>query len=272
MSAVLDQSRGAARLTMMFQKLRARGELAFMPYQTAGYPSLSASMENLATLEKLGADILELGTPFSDPMADGPTIQFSSQAALATGVTLRQTLTALRQQSFAAPLVLMSYLNPLWTLAGRATSGLDSLFSTLAEARIAGVIIPDLPLDEADDWLSAARRHGVAIIFLLAPTSTDERIAAVAERSDAFIYAVSLTGVTGARAGLSASLPAFLERIRRVSEKPIVVGFGIGAPAQIRDLHGKADGVVVASRIIDALRKGEDWVSLARELKGATRS
>lgn len=272
MSALVDRRTGAAQLAAAFERLRPRRELAFMPYQTAGYPSLAASLDNLATLEQLGADILELGAPFSDPMADGPTIQFSSQSALATGVSLRQTLTALTQRAFTSPLVLMSYLNPLWALAGRATTGLDALFARCAESRIAGVIIPDLPLDEADEWLNAARRYGLALIFLLAPTSSEARIAAVAERSDAFIYAVSLTGVTGARGALSAALPAFLERIRRISDKPVVVGFGIAAAEQIRELRGRADGVVVASRIIEAMRRNEAWAPLARELKDATRS
>jgi tryptophan synthase alpha chain len=248
-----------------FETLRARRELAFMPYQTAGYPTLADSLRNLQRLAECGADLLELGIPFSDPIADGPTIQYSSQVALENGVRLRGVLAALRDVRLPCPLVLMSYLNPLMAYDRAA------LFEDMRAAGARGLIVPDLAIEEAPEWIAPAREHGIDMIFLLAPTSTDERIKQVAELSDGFIYAVSVTGTTGARRALSAKLPAFLKRVRAVTDKPIVVGFGIGEPEHVRALHGLADGVVVASRLIEAIRQGEDWAALATILKAATR-
>jgi tryptophan synthase alpha chain len=249
-----------------FETLRARGEMAFMPYQTAGFPTLEQSLQNLGLLAGVGADLLEIGIPYSDPIADGPTIQYASQVALQGGVRLRTALAALRETALPCPLVLMSYINPLLAY------GLPRLFADLRAAHITGLIVPDLPLEEAEEWLTLGRQHDVSLVFLLAPTSTDARIGKVAEHTDSFIYAVALTGTTGARPELSATLPAFLGRIRAVTDKPIVVGFGIAAPEHVRALQGLADGVVVASRLIDAIRRNEEWAGLARSLKQATRS
>ena len=158
-----------------------------------------------------------------------------------------------------------SYLNPLMAY------GRERLFADMQAARLSGLIVPDLALEEADEWLTAARRHEIAIVFLLAPTSTDERIRRTAELTDGFIYAVSLTGTTGARSALHAGVPEFLKRIKAVTDQPIVVGFGISAPEHVRALRGQADGVVVASRIIDAIRRGDEWIGLVESLKAATR-
>jgi tryptophan synthase alpha chain len=248
-----------------FDKLRSRNELAFMPYQTAGFPTLEESLRNLRILAEHGADLLEVGIPFSDPIADGPTIQYSSQVALDNGVRLKGILAALRRLELPCPLVMMSYLNPLMAY------GREELFADMQAARIAGLIVPDLALEEADGWLASAWEHGVSIAFLLAPTSPDDDIRRTAEFTTGFIYAVSLTGTTGVRKALHAGLPSFLKRIRAVTDKPIVVGFGISVPEHIRVLRGQADGVVVASRIIDAIRRGEEWTGLVESLKAATR-
>ncbi len=253
-------------LREVFEPLRSRDELAFVPYQTAGFPTLADSLANLRTLADCGADMLEVGVPFSDPMADGPTIQASSQVALEQGVRLADVLAGMRGLDVRCPRVMMSYLNPLMRY------GREKLLADMQAAGVCGLIVPDLPLEEADAWLVAARARGISLVFLVAPTSTDERIARVAELTDGFIYAVSLTGTTGARRHLPPGLPAFLERIRAITDQPVVVGFGIGAPEHVRALRGKADGVVVASRIIDAIRGGEDWVELAKDLKAATRA
>ncbi|MFQ5806666.1 MAG: tryptophan synthase subunit alpha [Phycisphaerae bacterium] len=248
-----------------FDKLRSRDELAFMPYQTAGFPTLEESLKNLRILAEHGADLLEVGVPFSDPIADGPTIQYSSQAALRNGVQLKDILAALKELEVACPLVMMSYLNPLLAY------GRQRLFADMQAADISGLVVPDLPLEEADEWLPPAREHDVSIVFLLAPTSSDARIRRTAELTSSFMYAVSLTGTTGAREALYAGLPDFLNRIRAVTDKPVFVGFGISAPEHVRALRGRADGVVVASRIIDAIRRGQQWTGLVESLKAATR-
>jgi tryptophan synthase alpha chain len=257
-----------------FDTLRRRDELAFIPYQTAGFPTLEESLKNLRILAEHGADLLEVGIPFSDPIADGPTIQYASHVALENGVRLKDILTALKRLALPCPLIMMSYLNPL------LAHGRERLFADMQAAGISGLIVPDLALEEADEWLAAARQCDVSIVFLLAPTSTDERIRRVAELTTGFIYAVSLTGTTGARKELYAGLPTFLNRVRGETEDdggagrciPLVVGFGISAPEHIRALRGQADGVVVASRIIDAIRRGEEWTGLVESLKAATRS
>lgn len=259
-----ERARVGMTLCETFDKLRSRDRLAFMPYQTAGFPTLDESLQNLRTLAECGADLLEIGIPFSDPIADGPTIQYSSQVALQSGVRLKTILAALKQSELPCPLVMMSYLNPLMAYGRR------QLFVDMQAANIHGLIVPDLALEEADEWLGAARQRGVSMVFLLAPTSTDQRIARTAELTSSFIYAVSLTGTTGARAALYAGLPDFLNRIRAITDKPVVVGFGISAPEHIRALRGLADGVVVASRIIDAIRHGEEWTELVESLKAAT--
>ena len=253
-------------IAQTFAQLRERDELAFIPYQTAGFPSLPESLQNLSRLAENGADLLELGIPFCDPIADGPTIQYASQVALEGGVSLADILDALESTDLPCPLILMSYLNPLLAY------GRGRLFPAMKAAGASGLIIPDLPAEEADEWLAAARKSDISLVFLLAPTSTADRIRQVAELTDGFIYAVSLTGTTGARAELTPGLGGFLRRIKDVTNKPIAVGFGISTPEQVRALRGQAQGVVVASRIIEAIRHGEDWTKLVRELKDATRS
>lgn len=252
-------------LAETFARLRERDELAFIPYQTAGYPTLDESLANARALAGAGADIIELGVPFSDPMADGPTIQYASQVALAGGVTLTKVLERLAADALPVPVVLMSYLNVL--LAYQR----DALFGKLRDAGVCGLIVPDLPIEEADDWIAAGREHGIDIVFLLAPNSTERRIAQVAERARGFIYAVARLGTTGARQKLDDELPDMLARIRAATDLPIVAGFGLSSPAHVRALRGRVDGVIVASRLIDAMRHGEDWKQLAADLKAATR-
>lgn len=266
MSAPAPTGRSAPSLTELFAGLRSREEMAFIPYQAAGYPTLDESLANARALAELGADAVEFGVPFSDPIADGPTIQYASQVALAGGVTLPVVLDRLAAAPLPAPVVLMSYLNPLLACAR------ESLLARMRAAGVRGLIVPDLPIEEADPWLGPARAQGIELIFLVAPTSTDERIRAIAQRARGFIYAVGLVGTTGARERLYEGLPRLLERVRAVTDIPVVVGFGISSPQHVRSLRGRADGVIVASRLIDAIRSGDDWRGLAAELKGATRA
>jgi tryptophan synthase alpha chain len=249
-----------------FARLRERHEMALMPYVMAGYPNLPRSLDIMREVTENGADLLEIGVPFSDPVADGVTIQAASQVALDGGFRLKELLTALTQQSLPCPAVLMSYLNPLHAF------GRDPLMDALVDSKIAGLIVPDLPLEEADDWLVAARERRLALVFLVAPTSSDERIRRIAAQSDGFIYAVSVAGTTGVRDRADTGLTGYLTRIRRITDKPIAVGFGISNPEQVRALRGMADGAIVGSRLGQAIERGEDLLSLVQSLKIATRS
>lgn len=250
----------------VFERARERGETALLCFLTAGFPSLADSMRHIATAAASGADLIEVGIPFSDPIADGPTIQHASHAALQGGVTLRKTIAALRELRLETPLLIMSYLNPLLT-HGRATALAD-----LNDAKVAGLIIPDLPVEESDEWRAESRQSGLSLIQLAAPTSTDERLAMIGERSDGFVYAVSVAGITGSRRSLPEGIGAFLDRVRQISGKPVAVGFGISTAEHVRSLRGKADGVIVGSRLIECVRQNGDLGAVVRELKNATRS
>jgi len=253
-------------IARVFENLRRRGELALVPYLTAGFPSERVFLEDLRRVADSGADLIEIGVPFSDPIADGPTIQFASHRALQAGFRLEDLFDVLRDVELRPPLVFMSYLNPLIAF------GRERLLAAMRQSRVAGLIVPDLPAEEADDWLAAARAHGIVLAFLAAPTSGEARLQQIAARTDGFVYAVSLTGTTGMRATLADGLPEFLGRIRRHTQRPVVVGFGISQPQHVRALRGLADGAVVGSRIIEAIRAGEDLAVLVRALKQATRS
>jgi tryptophan synthase alpha chain len=216
-------------------------------------------------LSEYGADIIEVGVPFSDPVADGRTIQYSSLSALKTGIALNDILKRLKNVRIDKPLVLMSYLNPL--LAYKK----ERLFKAMKDSGISGIIIPDLPVEESDDLLSLADAYDVDLVFLVAPTSTGERIRLIAEKSSSFIYCVSVTGTTGMRNAVPQGLVKFIKRVRLVTDKPIAVGFGISTPEQILALKKEVDGVIVGSRIIEAIRKQEDLKKIIGRLKEATR-
>lgn len=247
-----------------FNSLAARRETALIPYVTAGFPTLDESLENLQTIAGAGADLMEIGIPFSDPVADGPTIQHAAHTALEQGVRLTDILSALESVRLSLPLIAMSYLNPLLAYG-------PNLIADLGKAGISGLIVPDLPVEEADGWLDACRSGGIDLIFLAAPTSTPQRLRAIAEKSDAFIYYVSVTGTTGARSTLPPGLIDALASLKKITDKPVAAGFGISTPDQVRALHGRADGVVVGSRVIEAIRRGEDLEKLIRDLKNATK-
>ncbi|NOS99688.1 MAG: tryptophan synthase subunit alpha [Phycisphaerales bacterium] len=253
-------------LESVFQTLRPCDEAALIAYMTAGFPTLDASIDNMRRLAENGADILEIGIPFSDPIADGPTIQFASKNALDHGFRLSDLLDALRAARFDRPVVAMSYLNPLlaWDR--------DRLFHRMRDVGIVGLIVPDLPITEADGWIDAARASDIHIIHLVAPTSTPDRIRRIADKSTAFVYYVSVTGTTGGRDRLPDGLTAALDALRASSPVPVAVGFGISRPEQIRQLHGHADAVVVGSRFIEAVRDHEPLDELVSSLKQATRS
>jgi len=250
-------------LRAVFEQTGRRGDLALIPYWMAGYPTLDESLRIMRLLARGGADLIEIGIPFSDPVADGATIQMAAHAALERGFRLPDLLAALRAEPLGCPAAIMSYLNPL------ESHGRERLLDEMTGAGIAGLIIPDLPPEEAGEWLAASGPQGVSLVFLVAPTTTDERLCRISEACDGFIYAVSLTGTTGARRALSDELPAYLARIREMTSQPVAVGFGISEPAHVRSLRGRAAGVVIGSRLIDAVNQGEDLSKVMHAFKEA---
>ena len=251
----------------MFRGLRVARRKALIAFVTAGYPSPAATPRLVRALESAGADLVELGVPFSDPLADGATIQHTSHQALAKGMTLHRVLDAVRtarRQGVRLPLVLMTYLNPVESF-GRATFA-----RAAAAAGVDGVIVPDLPAEEAAPLLRALRSAGLALIMLVAPTSGSRRARAAARLSDGFVYLVSVTGVTGARRRLSSDVAAFARSVRRVTSKPLAVGFGLARPEQIRALRASADGFIVGSAILERIRANPGhWEKPLRRFVGA---
>lgn len=267
MSETTRTQTGLDALDALFARTRAQGRAAFLPYYPIGYPTIEASLDTIQAMAGAGVDGFEIGMPFSDPLADGPTIQAATQVALGNGVTVRRCLEAvaeLRARGVAQPLLLMGYLNPLLAY------GPDAFARDARAAGADGLIIPDLPPEEADLFAPGCAREGLALIFFLAPTSTDARIRLVAGRARGFLYVVSVTGVTGARATLPPDLGDFLARIRAQTDCPRVVGFGISGPEQARAMSGLAEGFIVGSALVRAGAGGVDAVrDLAAQIRGA---
>ena len=234
------------RLDAVFAR---RGRKALIAYVTAGYPSMAATLEVVPLLAAHGCDIVELGVPFSDPLADGATIQSASQQALKQGVDVRACLDMVRdlRARVSAPLVLMGYYNPVLSF------GEEAFCDACHQSGVDGLIIPDLPPEEAGGLEKCARPAGLSIIYLLAPNSSQERIRLVAERSRGFIYLVSVAGTTGARRKLPADLESFVSRVRQETSKPLCVGFGVSTAEEARRVAKVADGVIVGSRLIQLL-------------------
>ncbi|MCZ7545292.1 MAG: tryptophan synthase subunit alpha [Anaerolineae bacterium] len=231
------------------------GRTALMPYFTLGYPDPETSLDVIEAVAHAGADLIELGVPFSDPLADGPTIQRSTQVALEQGVNVARCLALtgeLRARGVAQPLLLMGYYNPILAY------GVERFVEEATQAGADGFIVPDLPPEEADALDAACTAQGSALVYLLAPTSTPARIALVAGRTRGFLYLVSLAGVTGARGQLPPDLAAFVARARAAAHTPLAVGFGISTPAQARAVGALADGVIVGSALVDAVTGADD--------------
>jgi len=229
------------------------GHKALVGYVTAGYPSIEDTLKVVPLLASSGCDIVELGIPFSDPLADGATIQRASFCALKNGVTPKLCLDVAKEisQKVDIPLVFMTYFNPIFSY------GLEKFCSDCARAGVDGLVIPDLPPDEGSELEATTQRHSLDLIYLLAPTSAEERIRLVADRARGFIYLISVTGVTGTRDNLPPELGAFVSRVRSVAKQPLCVGFGISTPEQARQVSRIADGVIVGSRIIQLMETGD---------------
>ena len=237
------------RIDRCFVKLKEDGDKALVCFLTSGDPDFATTAKLVQEIVRCGADIVELGVPFSDPLADGPSIQASSFRALQAGATVRGVLENVRaiRATCDAPIVLMTYFNPLQKY------GLERFATDAADAGADGVILTDLPPEEAADWKAAANKADLASIFLLAPTSTKERIALAAKMGSGFIYCVSRTGVTGARSEMPTELRALVESIKAASDLPVVVGFGVSKPEHVSFVTQFADGAVVGSALVNVI-------------------
>ncbi len=260
-----------SRIQEKFNQLKKNSQRAFIPYITLGDPSLDATCEIVDELDQAGAAVIELGVPFSDPLADGPVIQRATERALSKSFTLKAGLRAVQEmrRHTEVPFLLFSYYNPLFAY------GLDKLAHDAAACGVDGVLITDLSVEEAAGPVQIMSRSNLDCVFLAAPTSTDERIQKIARYSSGFIYAVSRTGVTGAQRSISEEVGPLLERIRRHSDMPVAVGFGISKPAQLEEIWRQAEGAVVGSAIVGCIeenlanpRLAERVGQFARWLKG----
>jgi tryptophan synthase alpha chain len=271
--SLTDATPGAARVRLAFDAARADGRAALVPYVVAGYPDAERSYAAALTAIDAGADLLEVGLPYSDPLADGATLQRASAAALRQGATLDRSVALLDRISAArphVPLVPMGYANQL---IGGGDGG--SLARRLAAAGAAATIVADLTPDEGGPFEAAAAAAGIGVVYLVAPTTPGTRIAHIASRTGGFLYCVSLVGVTGARASLPSSVGRLIRRVSAVAPVPVAVGFGVSRAAQVRALmRAGADGIIVASALVDSLGPdGRDLTALSdlvRQLRAAT--
>ncbi len=259
-------------ISQRFESLRQSHQCALIPFITAGDPSLETTKEAIRILDRNGADFIELGVPYSDPLADGPVIQAAATRALQKGTKLEQILEIVETLSpnLQAPIILFAYYNPI------LNRGIKSFLSQIATAGVQGLVVPDLPLEEAEELIKTATSVGIEVILLVAPTSSKERIEAISQYSQGFIYLVSVTGVTGMRSVLQERVKNLLLEMRSVTDKPIGVGFGISGPEQARQvMDWGADAVIVGSALVQRLATGspdqglQALEQLCQELKAA---
>jgi tryptophan synthase alpha chain len=257
----------ATRISRLFARLKSEGKKGLVAYITAGDPSPDRTTELVLALERGGADLIELGVPFSDPVADGPVIQAASERAIKAGTTLRKVLEIAKEirQASEVPLLLFSYLNPILRYR------VEALAQDAAAAGIDGCLITDLSVEEADAYIGAMRAQGLDTVFLAAPTSTPRRLGLVAKYSTGFVYLVSRTGVTGERNSVSGSLEPLVESVRRTTSLPLAVGFGISTPEQVRQVGVLADAAVVGSAFVHMIERNAASASLPVQLESMAR-
>lgn len=247
-------------ITEQFDRLRAAGDCALIPFITAGDPDLATTAAALQVLDNHGADFIELGVPYADPLADGPTIQAAATRSLQKGTTLEAVLTLVKDLSpkLSAPIILFTYYNPV------LNRGVETFLRDIYAAGARGLVVPDLPLEEMDSLLQLSAEIGIEVILLVAPTSPKERIEAIVEKSQGFVYLVSVTGVTGVRQEIASRVEGLLSSLHSATTKPIGVGFGVSEPAQAKQLKDwGADGVIVGSAIVKRLAEGTPVEGLA---------
>lgn len=246
-----------------FEELRAKGQAALIPFITAGDPNLEATVKALRVLDQNGADMIELGVPYSDPLADGPIIQAAATRALRNGTTLEKVLDVVRTiaPELRSPIILFTYYNPILNM------GVANFLQTIYEAGVRGLVVPDLPLEESHVLLEPAQKAGIEVILLIAPTSPPDRVAAIAEKSQGFIYVVSATGVTGVRTEVAKGVKTMIEQLRVITDKPIAVGFGISQPEHAKQvIDWNADGAIVGSAMVRKLAEPDGGLNAIAEL------
>lgn len=243
-----------SQLTEAIQKVISRGDKAFIPYIMAGDGGLDQLKPTILKLQKLGVTAIEVGIPFTDPVADGPTIQKAGERALANGTTLQNVLTTLHSFSgeITVPLVAMTYLNPILAY------DIEKFAQDASSAGIRGVIIPDMPLEESDIVQPALRQHDINLVQLVTLTSTNDRVEKLTKASEGFIYAVTVNGITGARSSFATSLEDHFKRVKSYTNLPVLAGFGISTPIHVESFSSFSDGVIVGSKIVDSLHQN-DW-------------
>lgn len=245
---------GKERINKAIQGVLEQGDKAFVPYIMAGDGGLEKLADQISFLEKSGATVIELGIPFSDPVADGPTIQEAGIRALENGTTLKAVLETLKEskKSRSIPIVLMTYFNLIFVY------GIERFAEECEAAGVDGVIIPDLPLEEEDSAVPALSKHEIALIRLASPTSPKSRLEEIVKRTEGFLYAVTVKGTTGARSEYEEGVAEYLEELKSLSSVPVLAGFGVSSPEQVKDLGQHCDGVIVGSKIVQALSKGKE--------------
>lgn len=251
-------------ITQALRAATSAGRVGLVPFLTAGYPKADTFLDDLVAIATVG-DVIEIGVPFSDPMADGMTIQRSSHEALAQGVSLTWIFDRLEsvRGRIEAPLVLMSYLNPLLAF------GYDRVARRCLETGVAGFIVPDLPFEESAEFGQPLTDAGLALIQLVTPATPGPRLARLCAASQGFVYAVTIRGTTGGQAGLPADTGAYLDRVKAASELPVCAGFGIRSATQVADIGQHADGVIVGSALVEVLERREDPAEFLRQLRAA---
>lgn len=264
----MTTAKNSSPISRRFAKLKAAGEMGLVAYITAGDPSLEATEKFVLALAAAGADVIELGVPFSDPLADGPVIQRASERALKSGTTLAGVLALVKslREKTDVPLVLFSYFNPVLQM------GLQKFGDAAQFAGASGVLITDLTPEEADDYRAIMAERDLDTIFLAAPTSTDERLALISKVSSGFLYVISRTGVTGAKDQLAEELPALTRRVRRATKLPIAIGFGISQPGHVALLGGLADAAVVGSALVEEIERASSVHAAAEALAARVKS